>query len=357
MNRLTTLLFVAGLSFFIAVSAHAQTAGTPAAFARMGFAARGVGLGNAGSAVIMEGESHPYYNPAAVGFTEFFSISATYTYLPLDRRLNFLSFTGKIGPTAGLGAAWVNSGVSNIDGRDNDGNRTETYSTSENLFLISFAQRVDENVSIGISGRGYLATLFDRVKANFSLGFDAGIIYRAFHNDLSTLTLGASVSDINSQYRWDTAPIYQQQGVTTRDRLPLALKGSAAYAQEGLFGMKTVLIATEFRFLTATFDGQQREPIIESGVPVTVTSTRDITRSEAQLAFGVMVQPVRQFRLRVGIDRIGLQGVGFTEISRGTAGFTFEYPVQTYLATIDYAILFEPSAPAGASFISLGVRF
>ena len=37
------------------------------------------------------------------------------------------------------------------------------------------------------------------------------------------------LSDLNSQYEWDTAPIYQQQGLTTNDKFPLLKKIGVSY--------------------------------------------------------------------------------------------------------------------------------
>lgn len=347
--------------FFIwvgcSVSLSAQIGGTAAAYSRMGFGARGIGLGNAGGAVTQEGEYHPYYNPAVLGFAEVYSASATYGYLPLDRRLNFATFMGKIGPDAAVGFAWMNSGVSNIDGRNRDGDPTETLATSENLFILSFARRFTEELSIGISLRGYLASLFAEIQNSFSLGFDAGAVYRAYSDNTSSLQLGIAVSDINARYEWNTAPIYGQQGTTTKDALPLSYKFAASYSHEKIFGMKSILIASEVQLLSKNFDGLQTVFVTENGISIPRNEIVPLKKSETYLKFGVMLQPIRELRLRAGIDRLGLQGVSLTETARASAGFTIEYPIQDYLATIDYAILFEPFAPIGTSFFTFGVRF
>lgn len=348
------------LVFFLlcySASLSAQIGGAAAAYSRMGFGARGIGLGNAGGAVTTEGELHPYYNPAVLGFAEAYSASATYGYLPLDRRLNFATFTGKIGPDAAVGFAWVNSGVSNIDGRDRDGNPTETLSASENLFILSFARRFTEELSIGVSLRGYLASLFAEIQNSFSLGFDVGAVYRLYSDERSSLNVAVAISDINAKYEWNTAPIYGQQGATTKDELPLSYKLATAYSRENVFGMKSIVVASELQLLSKTFDGLQPTFVSQNGVTLLQNEAVVLQKSETHLKLGVMVQPIRELRLRAGIDRLGLQGVSFSEIARASAGFTIEYPIQEYLATIDYAILFEPYAPVGTSFFTFGVRF
>jgi hypothetical protein len=353
--RCTSILVL--LLFGISFSLPAQIGGAVAAYSRMGFGARGIGLGNAGGAVTQEGEYHPYYNPAVLGFAEVYSASATYGYLPLDRRLNFATFTGNIGPDAAVGFAWINSGVSNIDGRSRDGNPTETLSTSENLFMLSFARRFTDELSLGISLRGYLASLFAEIQNSFSLGFDVGAVYRAYSDNLSSLHFGVAVSDINAKYEWNTAPIYGQQGTTTKDKLPLSYKVAVAYSHEKIFGMKSLLIASELQLLSKTFDGLQTTFVSENGIVITRNEIVPLEKSETYLKLGVMLQPIRELRVRVGLDRLGVQGVALTEIARASAGFTIEYPIQDYLATIDYAILFEPYAPIGTSFFTFGVRF
>lgn len=67
MHRTSLLVF---LLFGISASLSAQIGGTAAAYSRMGFGARGIGLGNAGGAVTQEGEYHPYYNPAVLALSK-----------------------------------------------------------------------------------------------------------------------------------------------------------------------------------------------------------------------------------------------------------------------------------------------
>ena len=100
----------------------------PGAFSRMGFGARGMGMGNALSAVT-EGDLVAYYNPALSVYQQGNSFSSSYSILALDRSLNFIDFTrrfdfgqktnsdGSTSPrsTAGISIGLINSGVSNID--------------------------------------------------------------------------------------------------------------------------------------------------------------------------------------------------------------------------------------------------
>ncbi|KAB2846067.1 MAG: hypothetical protein F9K45_02655, partial [Melioribacteraceae bacterium] len=75
------------------VYGQAQTseiASMPGAFSRMGFGARGMGMGNAMSAV-KYGSIVSYYNPALSAFQEKNNFHTSYSFLSLDRSLNFLN--------------------------------------------------------------------------------------------------------------------------------------------------------------------------------------------------------------------------------------------------------------------------
>lgn len=341
----------------IAELSWAQVAGAAAPFSRMGFSARGTGLGNAGSAVIASGELHPYYNPALVSFAEYYDASLTYTFLAFDRTLNFASFLGKIGPTAGIGAAWINAGVGNIDARNRDGRQTGTLSVSENLFMLSFANRFADEFSLGLTLRGYLASLAADIRPSFTIGFDVGALYRLALDSLVSLSLAVSVADVLSAYRWDTTPIYDQQGTSTIDPLPLAVRVGAALQFEQLFGWQSVLLAADVQWLSAVLEGRRTVFVTENGVARPTLETEPLRRSETQLRLGVMLQPVRILKFRVGIDRLGLHGLSFFELAKPALGFSVEYPIEKVVAALDYTFVLEPNTPTGMSFLSLGVKF
>jgi len=193
-------------------------------FSRMGFGARGMGMGNALVAVA-KGDINSYYNPALVPFTEKRTASASFGVLSLDRSLNFLSYTQPIEPRGGFSLGLINSGVSNIDGRDNDGVHTEDYSTFENQFYLAFANRVAENLSLGVTVKMYYSKLFEEVTSS-TVGFDIGALFHA----TPELTIGASLTDINSKYNWNTTPVYGSlNGKNSKDKFPMVRKIGVAY--------------------------------------------------------------------------------------------------------------------------------
>ncbi len=136
---------IAVLVLVLAFSVQAQSQfseinSMPGAFSRMGFGARGMGMGNAISAV-KDGNLVSYYNPALAPFQEGNSFQTSYSFLSLDRTLNFINFTRKFEmgrqvdadgnakpkSTAGISVGLINAGVSKIDARDSEGNKTEVY--------------------------------------------------------------------------------------------------------------------------------------------------------------------------------------------------------------------------------------
>ena len=76
-------------------SASAQLGGTAGAFTRLGFGARGQGMGNAMTAV-NHGIISALYNPALTPFQTGHVLYGNYSLLSLDRKLNQISYTQSI---------------------------------------------------------------------------------------------------------------------------------------------------------------------------------------------------------------------------------------------------------------------
>ena len=154
MKRIIIAIILLTSTIIIAQPQFTEIAARAGAFSRMGFGARGIGMGNAMSAVIT-GELVSYYNPAVTVFQEKNSVLTGYSFLSIDRNLNFLSCTRRFDfyskkdslvenrkprNSAGVSIGIINAGVSNIDGRDNNGLPTGELSTSENQFYLAFAK-------------------------------------------------------------------------------------------------------------------------------------------------------------------------------------------------------------------------
>lgn len=233
-----TFVFIILCTAIIAQPKYEATNSAPGNFSRIGFGARGVAMGNSISA-LKTNHPVPFYNPALAGYQSGNLLNAGYTFLSLDRSLNYLSFgrkfefysakdsvlTDKVPRAiAGFTFGIINSGVSNIDGRDNHGFRTKTLSTSENLFFISLSNRFSGKFAAGLNAKIYYYKLYEDVTAT-SLAFDVGVLYTYS----PSLTFSFTLSDLNASYRWDTSPIYSQEGSVTADKFPTTKKLGIAY--------------------------------------------------------------------------------------------------------------------------------
>ncbi|MBF8296252.1 MAG: hypothetical protein HW389_2797, partial [Bacteroidetes bacterium] len=233
MTRRTSHIFSSFLAVFAmhsvgSVAADAQNnydlGGLAGAAMRLGSGARGMGMANALTAVT-NADGTGYYNPAVVPYQTHPTAQVSAGFLSLDRNLNFVSYGQSLKPTGGFSLALLNAGVSKIQGRNQDGLPTETYSTSENEFLFTFGTKLHRDFAIGVSAKILYYSLFEGVKST-TVGFDLGLLYTVSEE----WAVGAVVGDINSKYKWDTSQLYGNEGNTTIDRFPLRRKIALCYS-------------------------------------------------------------------------------------------------------------------------------
>lgn len=324
------LLFIFNFQTF-AQPKFSEMSVKPGAFSRMGFGPRGIGMGN-GLSALTEGNLVAYYNPAASVFQEGNSFQTGYSFLSLDRALNFLSFTrrfefrssrsenlGRPANVAGLSAGIINSGVSKIDGRDNNGIKTKELSTSENLFFLAVANRFSDRFALGLTVKLYYYKLYEEVSTT-SVGLDIGAIYKLNEN----INLSFVLSDINAKYKWDTSPIYGQQGLSSENEFPLLKKFGVRYFNpENKF-----LIAAEFENSNAGTN------IIRFG-------------GEYNIYEGLF--------LRAGIDQFNLSNNDWAV--KPAAGFSYLYKIDDYTVGIDYAFMLEPYSSSDRHIIGVNFKF
>jgi len=304
----------------------------PGAFSRMGFGARGMGMGNAMSAV-KDGSLVSYYNPALAPFQEGNSFQTSYSILSLDRSLNFLNYTRRFelgkkenadGTTkprsvAGISVGIINAGVSNIDARDNQGRKTGDISTSENQFFVAVANRFSEKLSIGIAFKFFYYKLYENVTST-GLGFDIGALYLLDES----MTVSFMISDINSKYEWDTGKIYGTDGNITKDKFPLLKKIGFSYK----FDEPKIIAAVEFE----NSDGGTN--LIRAGGEYNI---------------------YENLYLRAGFDKLNVSNFDFPV--RPTFGFSYFYLLDTVKFGIDYAFVIEPYSSSDQHIIGINVNF
>ena len=299
-------------------SSPAQIGGQPGAFSRMGFGARGMGMGNAMLAVT-SGDLVAYYNPALIPGASYRSASASFGILSLDRRLNFLNYSGPLPPNAGLSVGLINGGVSEIDGRDGDGEPTGPLKTSENQLFLGFGVRFPIGLSVGVTLKLLYYQLYTDVSST-TVGVDFGALYRFDENFAAAIT----VKDINSRYKWDTRPVFGQNGLTSEEAFPLLYTAGAAYRLPD--SIATISAEVEF------------------------SSKQTITGRA-----GVEVPVVPEFSVRAGIDRIDMRESG--NGVRPSMGFTVRTGLGGFSPALHYAFVLEPFSPAAMHMITLSAAF
>lgn len=332
-------VFLVVFLWMVCAPAHGQSAG---AFARMGFGARGVALGNALAADAF-GDASPYYNPALAPSATGQNLEASAALLSFDRELQFLQFATPIEPSAGIAAGLIHAGVSDIDGRDNSGFHTRDYSTDEFAFFLAFGTRLSGRFTAGVGLQLFRSDLVEQLEAVHSIGVDLGVTADVTEQ----LKLGLAVDDLLARYSWDTSDLYGSAGASTSDRFPVRLRLGASYLLMG--GRAQLLAEYESRFLDLEYRVRSVE-LVGGGPSETSTSER-ATRHEAGLRFGAEYLLSDVLTLRGGVDRVG-RAVSGTSPS---AGFMIEQPVGPLGVRGEYAFMLEPHDTGAMHLITLRI--
>jgi hypothetical protein len=328
-------IFLAIIFFAINIFAQSKVSdisSMPGAFSRMGFGARGMGMGNAMSAVI-DGNLVSYYNPALAPFQQGNSFQTSYSILSLDRALNFINYTrrfdigkkenpdGTVSPRSvtGISIGIINSGVSKIDARDNEGKKTGDLSTSENQFFVALATRFSEKLSLGVSFKFYHYSLYQDVSSS-SIGFDIGALCLISPE----LTLSLMISDLNSKYQWDTGNLFGANGTVTKNKFPLLKKIGVAYK----FDEPKLIASLEY-------EGSNGGTNILRG--------------------GAEYNIYQDLFLRAGFDKLNLNNKDFP--TRPSVGFSYFYLMNKIRFGIDYAFVLEPYSSSDQHIIGININF
>ena len=205
MNRINQYI-ISVLSAFSLLNAG-DKASFAGGFLRMGASARAMAMGSGFTAEIDAGFA-AYHNPGSMVFTNKRQLGFSHHFLPLSRRFMAANFSIPIPPSAGLGIAWISAGTDKIDGRTSSGEHTQYLSTSEDAFMISFAQRILPWFSAGLN----IKILKHQLPMNTmdlsgkGMGMDFGVFIRTEKG----ANLAFMVQDLNSRYHWKTDKIFER---------------------------------------------------------------------------------------------------------------------------------------------------
>ena len=328
MKKVLIIVFTLAIGAIFAQPKFSSINSMPGAFSRMGFGARGMGMGNAMSAVT-EGNLVSYYNPAVIIYQKDNLVQTSYSFLSLDRSLNFLNFTRKFDfhsskdasqkSSAGISAGIINSGVGKIDERDGNDIKTGELSTSENQFFLAIAKSFSDKLSIGVEIKFYYYKLYQGISAS-AFGLDIGALYKINEQ----FNVSFVISDINSKYKWDSAPIYGLDGISPIDNFPNLRKVGISYSNKEL-GLLTSI---------------------------------ELENSNAQsniLRAGVEYNVFDKVYFRGGIDQFNLSNSD--QPPKPTLGLSFIQNFGNIDLGVDYAFVIEQYSPQDRHIVGINVIF
>lgn len=204
--------------FVFAISAAASdegTGGKAGAFLRIGVGARALGMGRAYTALATDGTAS-YWNPAGLGQISQREFYGMYSVLSLDRMHNYVSYSHPIGCFGALSASWTNFRVGDIDGRDQSGQPTGTFSDNEMAFGLAYGKTVTQYVSVGLCAQYISHALADYKAAG--IGINGGVLLT-----FNSVRIGLSAQNVASELKWNTA-----SGL--KEKIPVTLRGGMAYS-------------------------------------------------------------------------------------------------------------------------------
>lgn len=320
----------------------AQSGGYAGTFARLGFGARGLAKGNAMVSDLF-GEYSGYYNPALACFQEDGNVSLGYTFMSLDRKLNFIGFAKKfplqnIKGGAGISFSWINFGVSNIDGRDNDGNQIGNFSIFENQFYLGTSFLVEENFALGIGFKLYYSKLFEEVSTT-SVAFDLGAAYKVTPN----LSFGLAIRDLSAKYKWETSKIYgSTYGRSTENKFPVLVNLGSSYLLPKNLGIVSIELEGVFN------------PNYEDKTNAIKIKSKNFYYAKV----GGEINLNEYIKLRAGCDRIGFNEDDFFGSLKPSIGLGIKrFLTKNILLGLDYSFQLEPYSKDAIQNVSLNLNF
>jgi hypothetical protein len=296
-------------------------------FSRMGFGAYGMSLGNASSS-LTNGYGEVYYNPALSAYSINNKLSFSYSALSLDRKLNFLSFTKVFDKPSNLKKKFklktafsvgiINSGVDNIEERNNDGILTGKFSTSENIFFLNISNQFNDKFTFGLNVKYLYNKLYKDIKAD-GIGLDLGFLYQI--ND--QINLSYSIVDLNSSYKWDTSPIYKEYGANYEEKFPVLNR----------FGLSYIYSYDNLEFLALV--------------------NYEYSQYTNYLKFGLEADYNKVVKLRFGIDRLNLSSIN--NPVKVSFGIGIIQNLFNYTVDFNYGYIIEPYSSENIHVIGLNI--
>lgn len=206
MKKITLITLVIGLIFSVCLFAEDGLGGQAGAFLRIPVGARPSGLGNAFVA-IADNANAAFWNPGGLYQIETTTLGAMYSMMTMDRHHYAGSFIYPYN-SGTFSIMWNNFGVSDIDGRDIDGNPTSLFSDNETSISFGYCYYLPAEIGIGANFKYLIHSIAENNATG--IGFDFGI-----HKKITNLRIGASVSNLGAKMKWDTDSSLEEEIPTT----------------------------------------------------------------------------------------------------------------------------------------------
>jgi len=321
-------------SLFLLLVGHAmaQSGGDIGSHTRLGFSARGMGMGNAMASVTDDG-IYPYYNPALTASIDSTQVDINSSMMSFNRNLNTFGIGFKLPPTAGLYVGIVNANVGQIDGRTSSGYHTSMLSTHDYQIFTSFGIRPSDKVQFGASFKLNLADYHDEVGLAKAFGIDLGMLLKPSDK----LHIALSLQDLLSETIWDTSELYGTSGsVNTANAWPTRISLATSYRISN-----RLLVSTEFenRIKTSTYN--ERDLELDFGYPTMIERNIDLKTNDLILRSGIRYHIHERLTLRTGYQNGDLKHADQNQ--RLSFGFSVHLPFDALSPSIDYAVTREPS--------------
>ncbi|MCK4403696.1 MAG: PorV/PorQ family protein [candidate division Zixibacteria bacterium] len=178
---------------------------------RMGVGARALAMGGAFVAEATDA-SAGYWNPAGLAYIERASLTTMYSHdMSFDRVHNFFAF-GYTFNSITLGISWLNAGIEDIPGRDENDEDLGTFKDMNNIFLFSGAwKNADRTFAVGGNFKVVNTKMDLRDDYNKTgVGVDVGC---RFAPSGAKYAGGLVVRDIGTKVDGETVPTHIQLGV------------------------------------------------------------------------------------------------------------------------------------------------
>ncbi len=223
---LAVLASVVGVGAFAQISksqlngASINTITTAVPFLTISPDSRAGGMGDAGVSTLPDVNSI-HWNPSKLAFLEE-DFGASVSYSPWlrsivpDMSLSYLSGFKKINSKSAVGASMRYFSLGSITFTDEQGNILRDFKPSEFAFDVSYALKLSERLSTGVSLRYINSNLTGgsvvqgaQTKAGNSVAFDASVYYRSKAFKLggknAFLSAGANISNVGSKMNYSTS--------------------------------------------------------------------------------------------------------------------------------------------------------